>query len=123
MDKASQFKTTRYGGLHVNVAVEQEGTHIDRALKELNFCKKYEREVNNDNTIRFNGEIIQLPPSKYKISYAKCKVEVCLLEDDRIYILYQNKVIHITKMSKNKSHKEIEEFLSKRGYVPYGVKF
>lgn len=203
VDKASQFNTTRYGGLHVNVAPEQEGTQIERALKELGitlilanspqakgrienlfgtfqdrfikemrlagiknyeeankfleleflpyynkkfahtekgieseykkipdgvnldliFCKKFERTVNNDNTIRFDGEIIQIPPSKYKISYAKCKVEVCLLEDGRIYILYQNKVIHSTKMSKGKPHKEIEEFLSKRGYLPYGVKF
>ncbi len=35
VDKASQFKTTRYGGLHVNVAPEQEETHIERALKEI----------------------------------------------------------------------------------------
>lgn len=202
VDKASQFNTTRYGGLHVNVAPEQEGTQIERALKEIGitlilanspqgkgrienlfgtfqdrfikemrlagirnyeeankfleleflpyynkkfahtegieseykkipdgvnldiiFCKKFERDVNNDNTVRFQGEVIQIPPSKYKISYAKCKVEVCLLEDGRIYILYQNKVIHSTKVSKSKPHKEIEEFLSKRGYLPYGVKF
>jgi len=35
VDKASHFKTTRYGGLHVNIAEEQEQTHIERALKEL----------------------------------------------------------------------------------------
>ena len=34
-DKASHFKTTRYGGLHVNISSEQEETHIERALKEL----------------------------------------------------------------------------------------
>jgi len=202
VDKASQFKTTRYGGLHVNVAPEQGDTHIERALKELNitlilanspqakgrierlfgtfqdrlikemrlagiknyeeankflieeflpyynkkfahregvesdykrlpdevnldliFCKKFERKVNGDNTIQFQGEIMQLPPSKYKVSYAKCKVDICLLETGRIYVLYQNKVIHITKVFNSKSHKEIENLLSKRGYLPYGVKF
>lgn len=35
VDKAAHFKTTRYGGLHVNVAQEQEDTQIERALKEL----------------------------------------------------------------------------------------
>ena len=190
VDKASQFKTTRYGGLHVNVAPEQGDTHIERALKELNitlilanspqakgrierlfgtfqdrlikemrlagiknyeeankflieeflpyynkkfahregvesdykrlpdevnldliFCKKFERKVNGDDTIQFQGEIIQLPPSKYKVSYANCKVDICLLETGRIYVLYQNKVIHITKVFNSKSHKEIEKLL------------
>ena len=34
-DKASHFKTTRHGGLHYNVEVEQKETQIERALKEL----------------------------------------------------------------------------------------
>lgn len=204
VDKASHFKTTRYGGLHVNVAPEQEDTHIERALKELNitlilanspqakgrverlfgtlqdrlikemrlagiknyeeankflieeflpyynkkfarresieseykklsntinldliFCKKYERKVNGDNTIQFQGEIIQIPPSGYKISYAKRIVEICLLENGKIYILYQNKVIHITRVLKDsrmyKVNKQIEVFLSKREYQTCGV--
>ena len=32
VDKASHFKTTRPEGLHVNVAPEQEKTHIEKAL-------------------------------------------------------------------------------------------
>lgn len=35
VDKASHFKTTRYGGLHYNVSIEQEETQIDEALGEL----------------------------------------------------------------------------------------
>lgn len=34
-DKASHFKTTRHGGLHYNVEVEQKETQIERALGEL----------------------------------------------------------------------------------------
>lgn len=200
VDKASQFKTTRYGGIHVNISDEQQDTQIERALNELGinlilanscqakgrierlfrvfqdrlikelrlrginnyedanrflqeefipyynkkfahtegienlykellkninldlvFCKKYQRQVNADNTIKFEGEIIQIPPSKYRISFAKCGVDVCLLEDNRIYILYQNQIIHTAKLTKSNScakiEKEIEKFLNKREYA------
>jgi hypothetical protein len=199
VDKTSHFKTTRYGGLHVNISPEQEETHIERALQELNinlilanspqakgrverlfgtfqnrlikemrlrgiknyqqannflekeyiayhnkkfahtqgidtvykplpkninldliFCKKFSRKVNFDNTIKFEGEIIQLHPTEYRLSFAKCVVDVCLLEDNRIYILYQGKLIHTTKLSKRnkvyKVKKQIEDFLSQREY-------
>lgn len=34
-DKASHFTTTRKGGLHYEVALEQDDTQIERALGEL----------------------------------------------------------------------------------------
>ncbi|MBU1366279.1 MAG: hypothetical protein KJ711_00500, partial [Candidatus Omnitrophica bacterium] len=34
-DKASHFTTTRYGGLHVNLNLEQDDTQIQRALQEI----------------------------------------------------------------------------------------
>jgi len=199
VDRASHFKTTRYGGLYVNIDSEQDQTQIERALEELNinlipansaqakgrierlfgtfqdrlikelrlerikdyqqanrfleekyiayhnkkfahlkgiesiykplpqginldfiFCKKYTRKVNFDNTIKFEGQIIQLPPTQYRLSFAKCVVEVCLLEDRRIYIFYQGKLVHTTKLSKNnkiyKSKKRIESILNQREY-------
>ncbi len=36
VDKASHFTTTRHGGLHYNVNIEQNLTQIERALNELN---------------------------------------------------------------------------------------
>ena len=36
VDRASHFKTTRHGGIHYEVSVEQGETQIQRALKELN---------------------------------------------------------------------------------------
>jgi hypothetical protein len=197
VDKASHFKTTRHGGLHYNVAQEQEETQIERALSELGiniifanspqakgrievtfrlfqdrlikemrlagiknysqanrfllekflpwynakythqaesnymplpkdrdleliFCIKKERIVNHDNTIQIYGQIIQIPPNDLRVSFAKAKVDVCLLEDKRIYVLYKNKVIAESKLSKNnkviKKDKEIEEFLNSRVY-------
>jgi len=198
-DKASHFKTTRYGGLHVHLSPEQEETHVERALDELDinlilanspqakgrverlfgtlqdrlikelrlhgiknyqqanqflkstflpsynrkfahtegiesvykplphninldlvFCKKFEREVNPDNTIKFQGSIIQIPPSNYRLSFAKCVVELCLLGDGRIYILHKGDVIHATRLSKNrktyKLNEQIECFLNQREY-------
>jgi hypothetical protein len=199
VDKASHFNTTRYGGLHVNVAAEQEDTNIERALKELNiqlilanspqakgrierlfrlfqdrlinelrlygitdyenanrylqkrfipdynkrfahcegiegvwtvlpaninldlvFCKKYERKVNFDNTIKFQGWVIQIPPSSYRLSYAKSVVEVCLLADNRVYILYKGNIIYAKQVSTTnreyKQNKVIEAFLDQREY-------
>ncbi|GFP25929.1 hypothetical protein HKBW3S25_01413, partial [Candidatus Hakubella thermalkaliphila] len=157
VDKASHFKTTRHGGLHVEVGPEQDDTQIERALEELGitlipanspqakgrievrfrlfqdrlikemrlagikdyeeankflqdkfllwhnqrymleaessymplpqeknldliFGIKKERTVNHDDTLSFNGQIIQIPPSTIRLSFAKARVEVCLLE-------------------------------------------
>lgn len=33
VDKASHFKTTRYGGLHYEVSIEHEETHIEKILR------------------------------------------------------------------------------------------
>jgi len=199
VDKASHFKTTRYGGVHVNVAPEQEDTHIERALEELNirliwahspqakgrierlfglfqdrfikelrlrgineyteankylqdefipyynrrfahkegigsvytplpeginleliFSKRFERTVNFDNTVKFQGEIIQIPPSKHRISFAKCVVEICWVSNGKIYILYKGNVIYTVNLSQNgksyKLNREIDGFLNQREY-------
>jgi hypothetical protein len=203
VDKASHFKTTRHGGLHYNIAQEQEETQLERALGELGinvipanspqakgrievtfrlfqdrltkemrlagvknyaeankflakeflpyyngrfthaaecgympapkdknldlvFCIKKERTVNNDNTVSLHGQIIQIPPSEIHLSFARRKVDVCLLEDNRIYVLYRGKIIVESKLSKSnkiaKKEKQVEELLNAREYVDVGVK-
>lgn len=200
VDKASHFKTTRHGGLHYNVAYEQEETQIERALNELEisiipanspqakgrievtfrlfqdrlikemrlagvkdydeanrflqqkflpwynqrfahkdvtsvymslpadknlnliFCIKKERIVKNDNTVQIYGQIIQIPPSNVKLSFARAKVDVCLLEDHRIFVLYKDKIIAESRLSEEnkivKKERQIEELLNKREYAP-----
>lgn len=90
------------------------------------FCKKITRAVANDNTIPVNGQIIQIPPTKTKLSFAKTKVTVCILEDSRILILYKDFVICKSMLSKfnkvRKKEEKIEEILSQREYVSVGVK-
>ena len=92
---------------------------IDKNL-DLIFCVKKERVVNFDNTVQFCGQIIQIPPSDVRLSFAKAVVDVCLLEDNRIFVLYKGKAIAESKLSpKNKivkKEREIERFLNKREY-------
>lgn len=155
LDKASQFTTTRHGGLHV-AQKDTEPTQFERAMKELGIrlifadspqargrgerinqtfqdrlvselrleriasyqeattylneifipkysqrfgvvaedplsawraipegmdirdilCKRYQRRVNQDNTISVNGQIIQLLPTKKRLHFAKAHVVV-----------------------------------------------
>lgn len=198
VDKASHFITTRNGGLHYNVAQEQEETQIERALGELGiniipanspqakgrievtfrlfqdrlikemrlagikdydnankflketflpwynakythqaesaymplpkeknldfiFCVKKERTANNDNTVQIYGQTIQILPSKMKRTFAKSKVDVCLLEDNRIFVLYKDFVIAESELSKNNNvlqkERKIEELLNNREFV------
>lgn len=198
VDKASHFKTTRHGGLHVNISRELEDTQIERALAELDietipanspqakgrievtfrlfqdrlikemrvakiknydeankflideflpsydrrfthqaqnaytalpkdknldhvFCIKKERTVNNDNTIQINGQTIQILPSKIKRTFARLKVDVCLLADKRVVVLYKDQVVAESILSdKNKilkKERKIEKILHQREYV------
>jgi len=87
------------------------------------FCIKKERSVNSDNTIHVQGQVIQIPPSPIHMFFARRKVDVCILEDNRILILYKGSVIAKSKLSKNnkilkKEHK-IEQLLNAREYQSF----
>lgn len=88
---------------------------------DLVFCVKKERIVNNDNTISIYGQIIQILPSQIKRTFSKAKVDVCLLDDNRIFVLYKDAVIAESNLSKNnkllKKDKAIEELLNSREYI------
>lgn len=87
----------------------------------LVFCIKKERMVNKDNTIQIYGQIIQLPPSKIVLSLANKKVDVCLLEDNHIFVMYKNSVIVESKLYKNNTtierEFEIKNLLNQREYA------
>jgi hypothetical protein len=88
---------------------------------DLVFSIKKERTVNNDNTVQIYGQIIQILPSKIKRTFAKSKVDVCLLEGGRIFVLYKDRVIAEAKLSKEnkiaKKEERIEEMLNERKYM------
>lgn len=93
---------------------------IDKDL-DLVFCTKRVRTVSNDNNIQIYGQTIQIPPSEMAVSLAKRKVDVCLLDDNRIFVLYKNKVIAESKLFKNnkilKKEKKTEKLLNQRQYI------
>ncbi len=84
------------------------------------FCIKKQRTVNNDNTIQVQRHVIQIPPSKFHLSFSRRKVDLCILEDNRIIILYKGSVIYESRLSKNnkvsKQEKKIENLLNLRDY-------
>ncbi len=114
---------------NVKFTHEAESSYMPLAKdKNLDFifCVKKERTVNNDNTVSIYGQIIQIPPSQLHLSFAKRKVDVCLLEDNRIYVLYHGKAIAESKLSKDnkvvKKEKTIEKLLNSREYVDMGAR-
>ena len=66
----------------------------------LIFTIRQLKKVHKDNTININGEVIQIPKNKLTLAYIKAYVEVRIREDKTAYILYKNKIILITKLTK-----------------------
>ncbi|MCK4325697.1 ISNCY family transposase [bacterium] len=89
------------------------------------FCIKKERTVNHDNTISWDNQIIQIPPSDIRLSFAKAKVDACLLKNRDVLVLYKNTIIAKAKLSKsNKFIKEQQleqKILGAKLYEPVGV--
>jgi hypothetical protein len=66
----------------------EEGLDLDRIL-----CKKEERKVKNDNTISYEGQIIQIPKEGNNISYAGKSVEINEQIDGKIKVYYKEKLL------------------------------
>lgn len=94
---------------------------MDKRL-DLIFCIKKERMVKADNTIQVCGQHFQIPPSDIRLSFARAVVDVCLLTDNRIAVLYKNRVIARAQLHGNnkilKKERYIENFLNERNYEP-----
>lgn len=60
-------------------------------------CFKYERTVGNDNTVQWQGKVIQIPPGPRRRSYAKAKVIVQEGMDGSVAIYYQGQRIAYEK--------------------------
>ncbi len=88
---------------------------------DLVFCVKKERVVNMDNTVQIQGQTIQLLPSTLKRTFAKLKVDVCLMEDKRMFVLYKGNIMAHSHISKNnkiaQKENRIEKILNNREYA------
>ena len=87
---------------------------------DLIFCDKKTRHVNNDNTIQIHGQTVQIPPSRMVLSFNRKQVDVCILHDRRILVVYKGQIIAESQLAKNnkilKKEKSIEKLLNQREY-------
>lgn len=94
-----------------NVKPRSEGNKFRELDKEADLegilCVKEERVVRNDNTIRYGGEIIQIPAVEGKYtSYAKKVVEVRIHRNGILEIYYKGKRLCKTKSGIVKEYSE-----------------
>ncbi len=65
---------------HLATRAEQPGSAftplLDRTLLDRVFCLEHTRVVDNDNTVRFDKRVLQLAPSSFRFSFARCRVTV-----------------------------------------------
>jgi len=80
------------------------------------FCLKYSATVKNDNTVRREGLIFDIPPHKSRYSFAKAKVEVNHLLDGSWQIYYQDTLIYDSKRHGNPVPAKMADT-----YIPQGV--
>ncbi|MBF0327534.1 MAG: ISNCY family transposase [Nitrospirae bacterium] len=59
------------------------GTPIEEIL-----CEHHERTVGNDNCVRFNGLVLQIPKDNYRYHYVKVKVRVHRYPDGNLSIFH-----------------------------------
>ena len=93
VDRASMFKTTRRGGVHVNIKEEQGDTQIQRALKSL-------------NTMMINANSPQ----------AKGRIE-------RLFKTFQDRLVKELKLKKIKTMEEANTYIEKIFLPHYNDKF
>jgi hypothetical protein len=74
------------------------GTPIEDIL-----CEQFERTVGNDNCVRFDGLILQIPPDKYRFHYVKVKVRVHRYPDGTLAIFHGHRKL----ASYNSQRKEV----------------
>ena len=73
------------------VAAEQEGSAFvpvgTVAIADI-LCQQEERTVGNDNTVRFHGRTLQIPPSPWRAHYVKANVRVHRYPDGHLAIFH-----------------------------------
>jgi hypothetical protein len=57
------------------------------------FCYKYTRVVGIDNVVRFNEQRLQILPSSYRHSFARCRVEVQARLDNTLQIYFEGQLL------------------------------
>ena len=62
-------------------------TWVGRNLDDL-LCVQEERTVGNDNTVRYERRILQIPPDRHRHHYVRCKVRVHAYPDGTLAVFH-----------------------------------
>ena len=80
----------------VSMFVPWVGTPIEDIL-----CEQYERTVGNDNCVRFDGLVLQIPQDQYRYHYVKVKVRVHRYPDATLAVFHgHRKLVAYDSMGK-----------------------
>lgn len=94
MKKANKYISHVYMPAHnVEFAVLPEETSsmfVSWAGNQLEdiLCEHYERTVGNDNCIKFDGLVLQIPPDRYRYHYVRVKVKVYRYPNGQLAIFH-----------------------------------
>jgi transposase len=99
VDGANEFLRQEWIGMHdasFSVKAEQTGTaflpYPGTDLDKI-FSQQYDRVIDNDNTVRFDGRCLQIPQQTFRFSMARCRVLVCEHLDQTISVHYGHHVL------------------------------
>lgn len=92
----------------------------DRHFDEV-FCFKYRKVVGNDHTIKLAGQLIDIPPTAERVSFAKVVVEVREYFDGRIQVHYQGRCLARAVSTQPKPVYRIQPQSRARGQEPHPI--
>lgn len=94
LDGANRYLREVYVPTHnarFRVASAEAGSafvpYVGRALADI-LCVQEERTVGNDNTVRYNGLTLQIPPDRHRHHYVKIKVRVHEYPDGQLAVFH-----------------------------------
>ncbi len=93
MDEANRFLEEvfwpAHNGRFAGQAAEPGSAFVPFAgrLEEI-LCVQHERQVSNDNTVRYKGLSLQLPADRHRHHYAKAQVRVHEYPDGRLAVFH-----------------------------------
>ena len=60
---------------------------VGAPLRDI-LCEQHERMVGNDNCVRFNGLVLQIPQNRYRCHYVKVKIRVHRYPDGSLALFH-----------------------------------
>jgi hypothetical protein len=82
------------------------------------FCFKYRRVVANDHTVRLRSQVIDIPPTRQRLSFAKVEVELHERFDGTLRVYYQGSCLATTVLHEPKTVYRVDAHSDARAHDP-----